>query len=139
MSLIVLSIDDDPDDQFFIRHRIEKEKLDIKLTQIDSAEEAIGYLNESINGSSDAPFPDVILLDINMPRMNGFEFLDHIEKNMKSETSKMVIIMLSASLNQDDKAKAESFDRVKGYLSKPLQIESFKAILAAENKSLIVE
>jgi len=72
--------------------------------------------------------PSIIFLDINMPVMNGFEFLAEIQKIQLCPHTK--IIMLSSSANPDDKAKSKSFPQVVDYIEKPLTPEKAEKVLA---------
>ena len=76
----------------------------------------------------DAPkfLPDVILLDINMPVTNGWEFLDALKEPGYPDLSHTAIYILSASSNPDDKGKAKQYTKVKGFISKPLVVEEVK-------------
>lgn len=70
--------------------------------------------------------PDVILLDINMPCMNGLEFLAELEKT--SFETPLVVVMLTSSNQEQDKKKASQYDAVKAYIGKPLEKEALKHI-----------
>lgn len=73
--------------------------------------------------------PDIIFLDINMPKMDGWEFLAEYEKLPDDEKAKTVIAMVTSSLNPDDKAKSETFTSVKGFNSKYLDEETVKKLI----------
>jgi CheY-like chemotaxis protein len=75
------------------------------------------FLTSKIN--NDNPKPDIIFLDINMPRMNGWEFLKQYEK-LSGDIKSPVIIRVTTSLNPDDKDQAQSFSCVKGFENKYL-------------------
>lgn len=72
--------------------------------------------------------PDLIFLDINMPVMNGFEFLAEVQKEKLCPNTK--IVMLTTSLNPSDKQKSESFPQVIDYIIKPLTTEKIMQSLA---------
>lgn len=72
------------------------------------------------------PLPDVILLDINMPIMNGWEFLDLISAAKFDHPLK--IYMVSSSINQDEVDRANSYDLVAEYIVKPLTLDKVKAL-----------
>ena len=73
---------------------------------------------------------DLILLDINMPAMNGWEFLSRYNKSAKITGNASVIVMLSTTLNPDDKLLAEELPAVSGFESKPLTREKLDRIVS---------
>lgn len=88
------------------------------------AKEALAYLK-----TAHRP-PDVIFLDINMPIMSGFGFLDAATRDLGDAFTSRVVIMLTSSLNPDDRLRAEKYAAVKEFLSKPLTEE--KACMVAQ-------
>ena len=68
----------------------------------------------------DCKTPDLIFLDLNIPGMNGWDFLDSYRELKKNSSSKSLIIILSNSSNPYDKKKAEGYSEVAGFRSKPL-------------------
>ena len=104
-------IDDSDADQFLTEAIIKKTFLSIEIHQAYDGEEALETLD-----SMDKQ-PSLILLDINMPGMNGFEFLDEYSKREKQSK---VIAMLTSSEQEQDKIKALQHECVHKYLVKPL-------------------
>jgi CheY-like chemotaxis protein len=91
----------------------------------NTGSEALDYLR-SIKDESE--HPDLILLDINMPGMNGWEFLEEYERLDKRSQGKIVIIMLTTSDNIDDLERAKKWSFVSDYITKPLTKETMKEI-----------
>jgi CheY-like chemotaxis protein len=114
----ILLIDDDPDDNFLHQLVIEESQLSQHVKVAENGPEALAYLNRT----EEAGYihPDVIFLDINMPGMNGFEFLREYEKLPKPQQPTVVLMMLTTSLNPDDEKRARSYGAVSSYRSKPL-------------------
>jgi len=117
-------IDDNHDDNFF--HEREIKKIDLKCVVLtkNSGLEALEYLK-----SKKEPRADLIFLDINMPGMNGWEFLHEYDVMGKELQSRAINIMLTTSSNPDDQARARTFNFVSDYIIKPLTKEKVKAIV----------
>lgn len=108
-----LVIDDDKINNMVCESVIRKLHPANKVISFLRAEDAIIYLQNSANTK-----PDIILLDINMPEMNGWEFLDvYIKEN--NENNLAHIFMLSSSINQADFDKAKKYQEVVDYIVKP--------------------
>jgi response regulator of citrate/malate metabolism len=119
-------IDDNPDDNFFHERVIRKSQSAERIITKGSAAEALEFLK--INRDKDNR-PDLIFLDINMPGMNGWEFLEEYNRLDKELQGRMVVIMLTTSVNPDDIEKAKKFDVVSGYKIKPLTQEMLEEVL----------
>jgi CheY-like chemotaxis protein len=119
----ILLIDDDYDDNVF--HKIIIQKMDIAET-IDEANDGVEAL-EHLKARS-AP-PELIFLDINMPRMNGWEFLERYKDMPAKQKAKTVIMMLSTSANPDEIKKAQQIEEVSGFKTKPLSKEMLTEIM----------
>ena len=121
--LRVLLIDDE-----FISNLIVRRYLDI-LGNADyvvqtNGKEALNYLNQC---KANSEFPDFIFLDLRMPIMDGFEFLEHYEKMDIAKDIKLHV--LTSSLNQDDLNRARKFKSVSGYIQKPLKPNQLAEII----------
>ena len=114
---MLMLIDDNLIDQKMYRRLIDRTGLVGTTFTYLYADEALVDLK-----SGTAPLPDIILLDINMPRMNGFEFLEAATHTF-GETFSTVVVMLSTSMNPNDEARARQFKAVREFLHKPLRKE----------------
>lgn len=76
--------------------------------------------------------PILVLMDINMPRLNGFETIEELQRRMDSEhgPESVVILMFTSSDNPDDRERADALELVKGYVMKPLDEKSVQHIHA---------
>ena len=78
------------------------------------------------------PAPNLILLDINMPKLDGFEFLDAASKALGADFA-VVVVMLTTSLNPADRDRAKQYAAIKEYLNKPLTVDLLAQISALLN------
>jgi CheY-like chemotaxis protein len=113
----IMLIDDDEDDNYFHAKAIKKNNPENVVIIQNSGIKALEYLK---SGTEMAPRPSLIFLDINMPRMNGWEFLNAYNLLTREKQSEAIIIMLTTSQNLADRARANSWSFVFDYISKPL-------------------
>jgi CheY-like chemotaxis protein len=123
----ILLVDDEEVVNFLNRKVIEKNSLIKDVVVRQNGEEALDYLKERIRQNLN--FPELILLDINMPKMDGFEFLEEYEKFEAEKKESTVIFILTTSKDPDDMEKAYSYNAVKGIDNKPLSKELLNYIL----------
>jgi len=126
----ILVIDDDEPTNFFTRVILEEAGYAEHVVTVQSGREALEYLTRSEDSSRSAdafPSPDLILLDINMPAMSGWEFLDEYRK--LTVTHRIIMVMLTTSLFPEDREKAATIPEISGFENKPISEEKLKAIL----------
>lgn len=121
-------VDDDKIYQFASSKLLQKYQADIEVLCFDHGKSAIEYLRD--NRKNPDNLPDVILLDINMPVLDGWGFLE-LYAEFKDEIAKEIVIyIVSSSIDNRDIQKANEFPEVKTYLIKPLRDENYKTILS---------
>ena len=123
----ILLIDDDEPTNFLNELVIKQVDCAEKTVAVQSGQAALDFLKERINGGY--PQPTLIFLDINIPVMNGWEFLDEYQKLDSDQKAKVLIVMLTTSLTPDDKDKAENIDTINYFVNKPLTVEIVNEIL----------
>lgn len=126
----VLVIDDCDGDVFLARKAFKKAGVCENVVSMSDGFKGLTFLRNFDSGKADLGDgfpPALILLDINMPRMNGFAFLEQFEQ-LRTEDCyhSMVVMMFSSSENQEDVTRALSYDCVKGFLMKPLTARSLR-------------
>jgi len=117
----VLLIDDDNIFNCLNKRLLQKHQIEpIKVTQ--NGQEGLDYLLNAVSEKDPEqfPVPALILLDINMPVMNGWEFLDELNDYDRLKGLQVPILVLTASKNPDDEKMARSYAKVCDYLVKPL-------------------
>jgi len=120
----IMLIDDDDDDNFFHQIVINKMNITEHIEVALNGEEALIFLK-----NKNQTQPDIIFLDINMPKMNGWEFMEAYKELRADQKAKVVVMMLTTSENPEDKKRAALYPEIISFNSKPLTEEMLAAIL----------
>lgn len=126
----ILIIDDNDSDNAYHKIIIKKAGVCNQIRIVLDGLKALDYiLNSAKPGlENDYPKPDLIFLDVNMPHMNGLEFLEEYHKLDEAMKSSIVITMLTTSLNPDDEKKAMNIKEASEFKNKPLTLEMLHEI-----------
>ena len=116
-------IDDDQIYQLIINKVAERTGVFDDICFYNDGTEALEDLK-----SPDKLLPELILLDINMPHMDGWQFLDSLIKHRPDFDKETTVYIVTSSIAHSDRTKALSYKQVSGFLSKPLSVEKLKAI-----------
>ncbi len=119
----VLIIDDDDLSIFLIGMTIEEIAFIKSHDSVTSGWEALNYLNEKDTA------PDLILVDLNMPEMDGYEFIQRFEEDHWKKTPNTQVIVVTSSQRDSDKTKSLSYQSVIGFVHKPITEEKIRGVL----------
>jgi len=125
---IVALVDDDYIFQLTASRLLKAADASANVLQFSNGEEGLRYLNE--HAHEESKLPDILLLDINMPHVDGWMFLNDYA-HLKGKLSKEIkIYMVSSSIDPVDMNRAKSNQSVKDYIIKPISKEGFKEIIS---------
>jgi CheY-like chemotaxis protein len=116
----ILLIEDDSLDQMEVRRTLDRKGILYRLKIARNGEDAIGVMDEKISDTFTGK-PDIILVDLNMPKMNGLELLSNLKSN--PEWKDIKVFVLTTSDEKEDKIAALHHG-ASGFITKPLKLES---------------
>lgn len=114
----ILLVDDDEPTNYLHQDVLEDIGISKNITVAETAAEALQLLQRP--KIADCKVPDIIFLDLNMPGMNGWDFIDEYAQMHRAYSKKPLIYILTTSTNPADKKKAEGIKEIAGFMSKPL-------------------
>jgi CheY-like chemotaxis protein len=124
-------VDDDPINNLVCKYNIAGFAPAARIQLFTDPENALAWIREEYIQKADT-LDSVLFLDINMPVMNGWEFLEEFSSLPKTVHERISIFILSSSIDPDDKQNAENHPLVHGYYSKPLNRDTIKQIYKEE-------
>lgn len=126
----ILLVDDDEMSNYLNKRVLENLKVAEHIDNVTDGQVGLDYLYDFCSGKTKGEFPDIIFLDINMPVINGFEFLNQLQKIKGIDSQKLYVVMLTSSSDPQDIEEAAKYPEiVKGYIKKPLMKEHITKIL----------
>ena len=123
----ILLIDDDAPTIYLNKLAIKQADCVKHIEEKYSGPDALKYLKTKDKGAY--PKPEIIFLDVNMPGMDGWQFLEEYIKLEENQKANYIYIMLTTALKPPIREKVEKFNVIKGYLYKPLNNHDFNEIL----------
>jgi CheY-like chemotaxis protein len=126
MTVRALIVDDDEGVLFLHELMLEESNFAEEILPFNDARDALDYLEKG-NGNDHY----IVFLDINMPKTNGWDFLNQLEHGRYDP--KIYVIMVTSSINQSDRKRAEKFDHVVYYVEKPLDLDMCELLKKMES------
>ena len=129
---LVLCVDDDPITLMLCKMVINRSEFAKELITAQNGEEALNYFDDlKLNnlGNEIKRYPELIFLDLNMPVMGGWEFLDCFTRDdYRSQFKDSKVIVLSSTIDPEDISKAKTYPMVINFLSKPITKEMLEGL-----------
>lgn len=122
----ILLVEDNEGDIMLTREALEDAKIWVELSVVKDGKEAIDLLNQQ-GKYADTVLPDMLLLDVNLPKKNGHEVLQYIKEN--DNLKHIPVIMLTTSSSQKDMELCHKYN-ANGYITKPLDVDELLAVVA---------
>jgi CheY-like chemotaxis protein len=129
-TLNILVAEDNPDDIFLLEQAFRKAGVTSRLVAVRDGVEAIAYLKgeETYRDRTENPFPDVLLLDLNMPRLNGFEVLEWVRGDV--QCGGLMVYVVTASARESDMEQAYAL-HANGFVVKPNRFDELVTFVSA--------
>lgn len=119
----ILCIDDDPITLMLCKKVISKSSFSHEVITAQNGEEALHHFNTlKYAKDKNQRKPELIFLDLNMPIMGGWEFLDHFTSQDYADFNSVPVIVLSSTIDPEDLAKAKKYPIIIDFLSKPITL-----------------
>lgn len=121
----ILLVEDNPGDQLLISEAMRESKYSTNLIWVKDGVEALSFLNQA-DDFKDAPMPDLIIMDLNLPKKDGREILEEIKNNKRYKT--IPVVILTSSKAESDIIKCYTL-HANCYISKPVDLDQYMTVV----------
>ena len=125
----ILLIDDSDTDNFIHTRRLGKMEVAEEIVVRANGREGIQYFTTPLPGGGHPTRPDILFLDINMPVMDGWEFLEKYRHLPVERRARLTILMITSSVGDTDEERVRNLDFVAGHEATPLTKDKIRALL----------
>ncbi len=132
MKISIVVVDDEEADRYLVKRAARKLDFDVNFIEYSAGDRFIEGIEEEevrLATFGETPPPILVLLDINMPRMSGFQVLQKLTSKFGDGSSVMVVTMYTSSNHAEDRAGAKQYDLVKDYLVKPITSDALAGLV----------
>ena len=132
MKIKIVVVDDDDTDRYILKRAVQSLNYDVDFIEFESGDHFINVVKEPETRAASfgvPPPPILVFLDINMPRMNGFEVLKSLKALLADDDQFFVVTMYSSSNHAEDRADALQYKFVKDYVVKPITSDRLDEII----------
>jgi CheY-like chemotaxis protein len=126
-------VDDDEVYKFFVKKILKIKKLAENVLTFPDGEEAYNYIEQ--NKENPEKLPDIIFLDINMPIMDGFQFMEEYTKLKAKVAKKITIYMITSSIDPIDLERSKKYTEISNFITKPITAEVLQRIINHEDNN----
>lgn len=130
----ILCVDDDPITLMLCRKVITRANFSRHTDSAQNGEDALHYFDNLILQENEEEFPELIFLDLNMPVMGGWEFLDNFSNSYAHFFPNTKVIVLSSTIDPQDVQNAKTYPMVLDFMSKPITMEMLEELKAGYYK-----
>lgn len=131
MTTVTVIVDDSEVDRYLVKRYLKRHADFDEIIEAETGQEFLDDVCKSGRINRAEPQPVLVLMDINMPGIDGFETAERLQEMVQAGAApdSIVVMMFTSSDNPADKARAEAIDIVKGYIVKPLDDADIEAIM----------
>ncbi|RIV45988.1 response regulator [Flagellimonas pelagia] len=125
--MVICIVDDDSIYQYAMRKDLQSLEMEKELLFFNDGEEAMNFMTANLIDTKS--LPDIIFLDINMPIMDGFQFMEHFVQLKPRLGKKITVYMVSSSIDPEDIKRAEAISEISDYLIKPVNLGELRELV----------